>query len=516
LLTDSAEDQTLLEALTYGFRITFLPDFTPIVSFKNHKSASNQEKRVLRDLARLSSEPPYDQFPRILELPGLLTGLSIAPLGARDKKDGHSIRIYHDLSWPKGHSINTALGVPRHFEMLRLRKWTTRVYRGCFFIKVDLQDAFLSVPIAPCSWHCTGAQIAGRYFLYMYFPFGLTVSPEKFDLFAAAIIRIFTRHGHQYTDVTGAIPDRLDNYADDSIGISATETQGNLTARAYRHLLAKLGVLATDKGTAWAATSAEILGLLFDSIAFTVAIPPGKVDTLIALVISLAGRDGAVRSEISSVAGSLTWVCTVCPTGSAFTASLYDLLSATKGHRHGLILFPAEVREDLAWWVGLLTHRAWSPIQHFIRGQVPDIHISSDASSAGFGAWYNGRWIHGTFDDDMRGMHINVKEAFIVTKAALTWGHLWKDQFVCFLIDNKPISFAFAKGRAREAVTMTIIKSLYKHAVIHNFAFSTRHIPGTLNEIPDALSRDQWPRFWALAQAWRDAVPGRHLSPSSD
>jgi hypothetical protein len=259
-----------------------------------------------------------------------------------------------------------------------------------------------------------------------------------------------------------------------------------------------------------------VLGLLFDTIAETVAIPARKVEPLVAFIVVMSKRQRATRTDLSSLAGSLTWVVTVCPAGAAFTASLYELLSATRGHAGGLIDLPAEVREDLAWWVRLLLDKAWTPIQRFIRGQVADVVLSTDSSSFAYGAWYDGRWIQGVFDEKMRALHINVKEAYIVTKAALAWGHLWKNQYVCFLIDNKPISFAFAKGRAREALTMVLVKSLYKHAVICNFDLTAQHLSGYLNEIPDALSRNQWPRFWKLATEWRDAELGRVLAPSSD
>ena len=132
-----------------------------------------------------------------------------------------------------------------------------------------------------------------------------------------------------------------------------------------------------------------------------------------------------------------------------------------------------------------------------------------------YGAFWDGRWIMGTFEADLLRMHINILEAYVVTRATLRWGHFWAGQFVTFQIDNRTVVFAFDRRRPRNPVITTLVKAAVRHAILHNFDFDAEHIAGVDNTIPDALSRNDMARFWAAAEDWSRAT-GRPVHPEAD
>lgn len=514
------EDQELRHGLRYGFGLAFDNDFTPITTFMNHQSARAHEAEILKDYERLRTQAPYDQFPRLIRFTAYPPGLSIAPLGCRRKKNG-SMRPFLDLSFPKQKSINLALGVPPTFTMMRLRVFLDRIQQNDYLFRFDLRDAYLGVPLAPSAWHATGVRVGGEYFLYMYCPFGLAWSSVTFNRVAATVCRIFNAVGHTlFLDCLSAIRFLLDHYADDYLGRENDLSRAELAITAFGRLLDFLGLLWEESGIVRPARQITALGFHLDSERMQIAIPADKVSTIRAAIRAWIGRGTTTRAELNSFGGLLNWVATVAQAGRIFTRSTYRLLRDTRALAAGATIeVAADVRQDMSVWDGILADRAWQPFSTFIRGHVENVHltISTDASNAGFGAFWHGRWIIGTFDEpDLRGAHINVQEMYIVTVAALRWGHLFHGQYVTFLIDNRTITFGINNHRSANDRIFLLIKAAVTHAIRHNFDFGARHVRGIDNEICDALSRGDMPRFWAAATAWANEAPDRVLQPRSD
>ena len=52
---------------------------------------------------------------------------------------------------------------------------------------------------------------------------------------------------------------------------------------------------------------------------------------------------------------------------------------------------------------------------------------------------------------------------------------------------------------------MRTLRKLFSASVSLNFRLTARHVRGVDNGLADALSRQDWPRFRSMLQAWRSA-----------
>ena len=84
-------------------------------------------------------------------------------------KEAGAFRLIHDLSFPKGDSVN--------FSILReccsvtyedfdyFVSMLARVGQGCYIAKTDIESAFRMIPINPLDYHLLGFMIDNQYLL---------------------------------------------------------------------------------------------------------------------------------------------------------------------------------------------------------------------------------------------------------------------------------------------------------------------------------------------------------------
>ena len=139
------------------------------------------------------------------------------------------------------------------------------------------------------------------------------------------------------------------------------------------------------------------------------------------------------------------------------------------------------------------------------------IQLFTDASgSFGFGAYFNGVWFRGDWQphQQLPKRSIQWQELFAIVAAALTWGHLLEGQRIRFHCD---IVQAWTNQSSKHPGVMELLRTLFFIAAQHSFTVSLVHLPGQLNYIADALSRNQISRFFSLApQANQLPTPVSH------
>ena len=103
------------------------------------------------------SAPPFEDF-------------VISPLGLIPKKEPGAFRLIHDLSFPKGDSVNS--GIPREYCSVSYEDYGYFVSilaayegRGCYIAKADIESAFRIIPISPLDYHLLGFMVDGQYFM---------------------------------------------------------------------------------------------------------------------------------------------------------------------------------------------------------------------------------------------------------------------------------------------------------------------------------------------------------------
>ncbi|KAI8835309.1 hypothetical protein BC829DRAFT_422024 [Chytridium lagenaria] len=131
-------------------------------------------------------------------------------------------------------------------------------------------------------------------------------------------------------------------------------------------------------------TSLKILGFQVDTMALTVTLPAEKRKRISSFLRKIVGKSPLTASDVSMVAGTLTWVCQILPQGRVYLRNVYDMLGKpATAIRQG---FPFAAIHDITWFADIILE--WPGIE-FIREKewLSNGHfgIVSDSSLTGAG-----------------------------------------------------------------------------------------------------------------------------------
>jgi len=107
-------------------------------------------------------------------------------------------------------------------------------------------------------------------------------------------------------------------------------------------------------------------------------------------------------------------------------------------------------------------------------------------------------------------MNIAWKELFVILVAVHTWGTHWARKKILFHCDNQSVVDIWGKGSTPDPQIMALVRFLYFRAAQHNINICVIHIPGTDNDLADAISCFQMAKFCQLApaaQSTPDLIP---------
>ena len=186
--------RNLTQGFKCGFRIPFQSSLPHTFQPRNHPSKldnSSVGDHVIAselNLGRIAgpfSAPPFDD-------------LVICPLGLIPKKEPGAFRLIHDLSFPKGDSVNC--GITREHCRVSYEDYAYFVSilahesRGCYIAKADIESAFIITPISQFDYDLLGFMVNEQYFHDRCLPMGCSVSYKLIEGFSCAIQWIYSNH----------------------------------------------------------------------------------------------------------------------------------------------------------------------------------------------------------------------------------------------------------------------------------------------------------------------------------
>jgi hypothetical protein len=121
-----------------------------------------------------------------------------------------------------------------------------------------------------------------------------------------------------------------------------------------------------------------------------------------------------------------------------------------------------------------------------------DSHLFTDASGAiGCGAAYGNEWFQVQWPDWVKSVSPPIAwlEMVPIYMACAIWGKYWHGKRILFHSDNESVIAAWEKYSSPHKGLMDIIRRIYFHAAVGNFAVRITHIRGVDNGVADALSR---------------------------
>ena len=123
----------------------------------------------------------------------------------------------------------------------------------------------------------------------------------------------------------------------------------------------------------------------------------------------------------------------------------------------------------------------------------------------GFGAYIGKEWFADEWPQGTENISVPVKELIPVVIAAELWGYCWARKHILFRSDNLAVVSTLQSGLCKDRHLAFCHRELATRAVLNNFTFSAKHVPGWQNSASDALSRFRF-------QDFRSLVPDANLN----
>lgn len=282
-------------------------------------------------------------------------------------------------------------------------------------------------------------------------------------------------------------------------------------------LLTSLGFLIIwEKSVLLPSQSLEFLGLLIDSIALSLALPPGKVLSMLEMCRRSLLKGVVSLHDLSSLIGSFSWAIPTIPFAQALYRHLQRLYTyRSKSFNYDLsryVSLSSSARDDIRWWVKNLSS---SNGLCFLK-KDPDLVIYSDASLHGWGFVCDGVCSRGPWAGSDRLCHINELELLTAFYALKSLTAQSANLEINLILDNSTaVSYINKRGGTRSRALSDISSSIVSWCESHNLSLTTTHLPSILNSVADEQSRtsldaSDWmlcrSTFRKLSAVWKTEV----------
>ena len=282
--------------IKFGFPLDF--DRNNVITHQevNHKSAldypDHVETYLQEEIDHKAILGPYKDSP--------IDNLHISPFMTRDKPNSSNRRVIIDLSWPHGGSVNAGVPTDRYLgtdfvltypSVDNITQEVLKLGRGCKIFKVDISRAFRHVPIDP-----RDLDLLGLHWKDYFIPFGFKQGLSIFQRISD-VVRFSMRqecHG-------------IWNYIDDFLCVSLPSKIDNTCGR-LQELLSELGLTVNAKKLVPPSTQVVCLGILVDTVDFSVSIPEEKLQLLKDTCKKWSSKRTCTKRELQSLLGSLLYV----------------------------------------------------------------------------------------------------------------------------------------------------------------------------------------------------------------
>jgi len=283
-----------------------------------------------------------------------------------------------------------------------------------------------------------------------------------------------------------------------------------------RYVLSILNVPMADEKTVGPVTVICFLGLELDSVDMVVRMPVSKIQEIVQKIQSILGKEKVTLRNMQSLIGMLNFASRVIVPGRPFCRRLINATCGLTQPSHHLRVNKG-IKADLKMWLVFFQEFNGVSVFHdrfWVRNA--DVQLHTDASGRhGLGCYFKGKWCSAAWPEQWHTegitSDITVLELFPILVALHIWGEDLKNKKILFHCDNQSVVQILNSMSSRSDNVMTLLRMITMLCMKRNMAIKAEHLPGTSNEISDALSRLQLGRFRALAP---EAEPSPHQVPA--
>jgi len=308
-------------------------------------------------------------------------------------------------------------------------------------------------------------------------PFGARLSAYIFNTLSQAVLRILKKE-----KIAGVFC-----YLDDFLVTARTRQECALALKRLLSLLRQLGFAINYNKLHPPATSLVFLGVLIDTVTFTLSLPADKLHDLLKQLRAVDRLTDMSKRELQSLNGKLNWAAQVIQGGRPHLRRLIDAanhLAQPSDRTH----ITDDMKADISFWTDFMPHFNGTSLILDTRDTDP---VVLDASMTGGGGYFKGQWFYIAWSDwpEAQGKHINCLETITVIPAIYLWAKHWANKRVLLYTDSQAAVSFINKGSARDPLVMSALRILFWFAARFNFKLKAIHYPEKFNTLADAASR---------------------------
>ena len=380
-------DAWAVEVLREGYRILFSrrpPLSDQPLPMPSYSPSSIRGKAMEQEFQDLLRKQAIEQAP---QTPGFYSRLFVV------QKDSGAWHPIIDLS-----TLNTYIASQR-FHMETPQSVLRSIRPGDWMISLDLQDAYLQVPVHPESRRYLRFTMGGVSYQFRVLCFGLTTAPQVFTRLMAPISAILHRYGI-----------RMLRYLDDWLILAESRTTCLPVRDRLLQVCEELGLQVNlRKSSLIPSQDMTYLGMQSQSVRFIAKPTETRVANLLKIIEEFLSSPDPPSSSMASSSGP-----PFVPYSSGEGWDVKDAIPPNSpqvqvglprriaSHPLGSSMY----QEDLLWWSWAIQKREGVDLSL----PVPDLSFYSDASDVGWGAIVGEHQVSGVWTPSQRDFSINLRE----------------------------------------------------------------------------------------------------------
>jgi len=369
-----------------------------------------------------------------------------------------------------------------HFKMEGLDSVKHLLRQGDWMVKLDLKDAYFTVPI--CEEHQCFLRFVwkGLKFQFVCLPFGLSSAPRAFTKIMKPVVAVLRASGI-----------RVVIYLDDLLFLNSTEQGVAKDLGTAVELLERLGfIINWPKSSIIPSQIMQYLGMVINSREMTFSLPEDSLVRMQEMCRRALGHDRVRIRDLASIMGNFSWAILAIPFAQSHYRSVQQsfigALSANGRDFDGFVSLSGRARTELEWWVSSAESVNGRPFFPF----EPDLTIFSDASLGGWGASCNGVTTRGPWTSADQDRHINELELLAAFYSLQSFAPSSTDISICLQLDNRTAVAYINKCGGTRSRNLTKVSNLICHwCEYRRISVQAVYLPGSLNIIADRESRSR-------------------------
>ena len=493
-------DPTTLKWIKHGVPVEFLGGKPPAPFVMHELPVSEQESKwwLSKEAPRLIALGVLSEVPVGVEVPDHISKAFCVP-----KPEPGNFRLVANLR-----RLNAACrGHPCRYETLKLlRRWGIA---DTWMVKVDLQDAFYHVPIAPSDRKYFSFRFCGQLYQFNVLPMGWLNSPYYFSKIMRNVVRFWRdpttalrRRQHQQPPLPphvlfpsprramgGRAGVRVLPYLDDFLFIFCSKEQAGAGAVWIKAVLDSLGLATNPKKCEWEPSqSVHHLGITVNTAAGVFEVPREKLRKIRRLAVDLRvtakkNHRLVLKRELAKFCGFAQSVKLAISPANLFLRNAYTDISQPVSWS-GRVRLSRRTMRDLDWWASLDVKHTSAPIQ--LRPAVVELYC--DASDHSWGGKLGNMVARSFWGPDELPAHINMKELRAVRYSLLSFLSHVRDRVVMVREDNTTTQAILGKGSSRSPALHDEFRKLWMMLEEFNIVLQVSRVASADN-LADAASR---------------------------